>query len=67
ARLVLIEGAAEFVAGHELDGEPVEAAWPAAKVGVLGADQAGVTAAGWDLRPAEGWTTETLLDALAAR
>ena len=67
ARLVLTEGAPEFVAGHELDGEPVEAAWPAAKVGVLGADQGAVTAAGWDLRPAEGWTTETLLDALATR
>ena len=48
-------------------GEPVEAAWPDAKVGVLGADQAGVCAAGWDLRTPEQWPHDELLARVARR
>jgi hypothetical protein len=57
-------GAPEFVAGEELAGIPVEAAWSDAKVGVLGADGEDPGTAGWDLRPADGWTPESLLAAV---
>ncbi|MGB3029253.1 MAG: hypothetical protein WBB59_03965, partial [Candidatus Microthrix parvicella] len=57
-------GAPDFVAGEELGGIPVEAAWSAAKMGVLGADGEDPGTAGWDLRPADGWTPESLLAAL---
>ena len=43
--------------------DSVEAAWPDRRIGVLGADQAGVSADGWDLRPASGWTDDELFDA----
>ena len=64
---MLMRGAPDFEAGYELGGEPVEAAWPDAKVGVLGADQAGVCAAGWDLRTPEQWPHDELLARVARR
>ncbi len=63
----LMRGAADFEAGYELGGEPVEAAWPERRIGVLGAAQADVSADGWDLRPASGWTDDALLDAVGVR
>ena len=57
-------GAPDFVVGEELGGIPVEAAWSYAKVGVLGSDGEDPETAGWDLRPADGWTPESLLVAL---
>ena len=66
-RRMLMRGAPDFEAGYELGGEPVEAAWPDRRIGVLGADQAGVSADGWDLRPASGWTDDALLDAVRVR
>ena len=66
-RRMLMRGAPDFEAGYELGGEPVEAAWPDAKVGVLGADQAGVCAAGWDLRTPEQWPHDELLARVARR
>ena len=60
-------GAPDFVAGEELCGIPVEAAWSAAKVGVLGTDGEDPGTAGWDLRPADGWTPESLIAAVKAQ
>jgi hypothetical protein len=59
---LLTRGAPDFEAGYELDGVPIEAAWPDAKAGVLGADQADVSAAGWELRTSEQWSYAELLN-----
>lgn len=61
-RTVLQRGAPAFVAGHEVDGVPLEAAWPECNVAVLGAGAAPVP--GWDARPAVDWTSDDLLAAL---
>jgi hypothetical protein len=66
-RRMLMRGAPDFEAGYELEGEPVEAAWPDRRVGVLGADQADVSAAGWDLRTPERWPHDELLARVARR
>ena len=57
-------GAPDFVAGEELGGIPVEAAWSDSKVGVLGADGEDPGTSGWDLRPVDGWTPESLFAAV---
>lgn len=66
-RAALESGAPDFVAGYELDGTPVEAAWPDRLVGVLATtvDQTSVGSVDrWDLRTATGWTSAVLLEAL---
>ena len=60
----LVLGAPDFVAGEELGGIPVEAAWSDAKVGVLASDGEDPGTVGWDLRQADGWTPESLKAAL---
>lgn len=62
ARSALEHGAPTPVAGFEVDGVPLEVAWPEPKVAILadGADPAG----GWDARPAGDWTLEELLAAV---
>ncbi len=62
-RSALFAGAPDFIAGHELDGDPIEAAWPDRKVGVLREDQ-DMTAAGWTLRSVDQWTVESLVATL---
>ncbi len=57
---VLRRGAPVFVAGYELEGVPVEAAWPQARVGVAGAGQVPGMLAGWEIRPASEWTADEL-------
>ncbi len=64
ARAVLSRGAPTFVAGHELDGIPVEVAWPDHRVGVLDADAPDVDVDGWQLRRAADWTPDDLMAAL---
>lgn len=66
-RLVLERGAPPFVAGFERDGEPLEAAWPAAKVAVLDAGSVAFTTDGWDARPATDWSAEELMVELEKR
>lgn len=61
-RNALQAGAPDFVAGYELDGQPIEAAWETQRVGVLVSDDR--TADNWTLRPAADWTLDELLDAL---
>jgi hypothetical protein len=64
-RTVLERGAGKFVAGFELpEGELVEAAWPAAQVGVLMPGEE-LAAAGWDLRPVDRWNADDLTAALS--
>jgi hypothetical protein len=65
ARQAMEHGAPLFEAGHEVDGEPLEVAWPARHVAVL---EAGANAIeGWDARPSERWTLDELLSALEVR
>jgi ATP-dependent helicase YprA (DUF1998 family) len=62
ARRVLERGAPTPVAGHEVDGVPLEVAWPDHKAAVLSSDGEAVT--GWDARPAGEWTLDELLAVL---
>ena len=61
-RSVMALGAQDFVAGHEVDGQPLEAAWPDRRVAVLLDGQAAPD--GWQARSVTEWTTDTLLHAL---
>ncbi|MBS1837096.1 MAG: DUF1998 domain-containing protein, partial [Actinobacteria bacterium] len=61
-RAVLERGAPPFVAGYELDGIPLEAAWPERRVAVLISGAAGPER--WDARAASEWTVEELVAAL---
>ena len=58
-----LAGAPAFAVGDEVDGVPVEVAWPDQRVGVMipGDDR---HVAGWDLRPVEQWTLDALLERL---
>ena len=62
ARRVLVRGAPTFVAGHEVDGQPLEAAWPEHHIAIV--NDGDPVPAGWTARPAHAWTLEELLDAL---
>jgi hypothetical protein len=62
ARHALERGAPMFVGGHEVEGQPVEAAWPDRRVAVLAADAPAPS--GWSARPAADWTLDELLAAL---
>lgn len=62
ARHALESGAPMFVGGYEVNGLPLEAAWPDRKVAILSSDAAAVPS--WDARPAAEWTLDELLDAL---
>ena len=65
---VLRSAGPDFVAGHEVNGEPLEAAWPDHKVAVLpSSDGAGFLPHGWDARPVDEWTVEEVLDVLEER
>ncbi len=66
-RMVLVRGGPPFVAGHERDGEPLEAAWPERKVAVLPAGSVEITADGWDARPVTDWSAEELMAELEKR
>ena len=59
---VLRRGAPDFVAGHEIDGVPIEAVWPEQHVGIK-VDGAGIFG-GYDIRPVDSWTVDTLLNSL---
>ena len=59
---VLRRGAPDFVAGHEINGVPIEAVWPEQQAGI-GRDGDG-TFDGYDIRPVAGWTVDTLLNTL---
>lgn len=61
---VVAAGAPMPIVGWELDGAPVEAAWPDRRVAVLG--PSGDVPPGWDARPPEEWTPATLIAALEA-
>jgi len=61
-RQALERGASLLVAGHEVDGLPLEAAWPHKKVAVLLPGSEAVS--GWDARPVEQWTIDELMAAL---
>lgn len=63
ARTALEAGHSGLVAGYEVDGTPLEAAWPERHVAIL---VGGTTApTGWDARSVTGWTVESLLEALS--
>ena len=59
----LMRGAPDFVAGAEIDGVPIEAAWERHHVGVTPNDSP-VDIDGWDIRAIEVWTADELLLAL---
>lgn len=62
ARRALERGAPMFVGGHEVDGVPLEAAWPEQAVAILGAGEP--PPSGWNARQATDWTLGDLLAAL---
>ncbi len=65
AEAVLRRGAPLFVAGYELEGIPVEVAWPEQKVGVLAtSDEVELDVTGWQLSRPDEWTVERLTVAL---
>ncbi len=55
-------GSPDFVAGFEVDGIPIEAAWQDSKVGVMPNDD--TTIEGWDIRSVHQWTAKSLHDAV---
>jgi len=59
---VLEMGAPPFVGGHEVDGVPLEAAWPSHRVAVLLDGQAAPT--DWTAHDLQGWDESALLQAL---
>jgi hypothetical protein len=59
----LLAGAPEVEAGPEYDGVPVEAAWPASRVGVMPVGDER-TVDDWDIRPVDRWTVPELLTRL---
>jgi hypothetical protein len=61
-RAALGRGAPMFVAGHEVNGEPLEAAWPQQHVAIV--MDGDPVPAGWNTRPPQDWTLEDLLGAL---
>ena len=62
-RNALEHGAADFIAGYEFDGQPIEAAWPNEKVAVM--PQGDTTEiSGWDIRGVDQWTVDELLRAI---
>ena len=63
AESALIQGAPMFTAGYELDGTPIEAAWPERRVGVTVDDEPGVFE-NWDVRPVDRWPINELVEAL---
>ena len=63
----LLAGAADFIAGDELDGVPLEAAWTEAKVAVLLPDSLGFSTGGWDARPVGEWPIDELIATLSER
>ena len=62
-RDALKSGAPDFVAGYEIDGEPVEAVWPDQRIAVA-ADGATTVFDRYDVRTAEQWTLDELLTEL---
>jgi len=67
AKTALHRGAPPFIAGYELDGTPIEVAWPEQRIGVLASGDGASTAddtTGWRLETADRWTTDQLLEAL---
>ncbi len=65
-RAVLERGAPAFVAGDEVDGVPLEAAWVSQRVAVLLADDEW-SGDGWDARPVNQWTAEELAAVIQER
>jgi hypothetical protein len=57
----LRSGAPDFVAGREVDGEPIDATWPAASAGI---DAARAAPVGWNVGPASSWTIDDVLSRL---
>ncbi len=66
-RRALERGVGDFVAGEELEGNPVEAAWPDQKVAVLRVGQEAFSTDGWDARPPTEWNIEELVAVLEER
>ena len=62
---VLRAGAPPFVAGYEVDYEPVEAGWPDARVAVV-PDGDERQFPDWEVRPVGDWTVAELLGSLGA-
>ena len=62
ARQALERGAPMFVGGYEVDGDPLEAAWPDVRVAIIRADSS--VPSGWTARTAAEWTLDDLLDSL---
>ena len=61
---VLRSGGTGVVAGCEIDGVPIEAAWPDRRVGISTGDHE--APAGWDVRPVSGWDLDELRAAAGA-
>ncbi len=62
-RSALERGLPDFVAGHDVITDVLEAAWPDAKVAVLRSDQQ-FDGDGWNARHAQNWTVEELVAAV---
>jgi hypothetical protein len=63
-RMALDLGAADFVAGYELDGQVLEAAWADAQIAVVPDDWSEPTPDGWHVFAASSTTATELIDQL---
>ena len=61
-RDALKQGADDFIAGYEVEGIPIEAAWTERKIGVVPQGDS-TQVREWDIRDIDGWTTEELRQA----